>query len=161
MTAAALPLPTSPADPLVVQVRRTAEARAGHAILKAELDRARAAFEQSYETLIARVIQVGGVVAAEEAALRELTLRRFEETGDKHPAPGVGIRLETVVDIPNPAAALEWAKTSGLALMVDLKALKQIAAATAIPCATVRQEPKATIATDLAAALGLPAGEAA
>lgn len=156
MTAAARPLPETPPDPLVTQVRRTYEARAGHEQLKQALADARAAFEQQYDALITRTIQAGSVVAAEEAALRELTLQRYEATGEKQPAPGVGIRLETVVDIPSPAAALEWAKTSGLALMVDLKALKRIAAATPIPCATVRQEAKATIATDLGEALGLP-----
>jgi hypothetical protein len=142
-------------DPLVVAVRRTHEARQGYQVFAAQLAEERRKFEHEQERLIGLTAQSQRVVAAEETALRELALQRYEQTADKRPAPGVGIRLEKVVEITSAAAALEWAKTSGLALTVDTAALKRIAIASSIPCATVHEVPKAIIATDLGAALGL------
>lgn len=150
-------MPDTPAatDPLRVQVRRTHEARGGYAVLQEALSKARVSFDEANAKLIGLVSQAASAVQTEERVLRELTLQRYEQTGDKRPSPGVGIRIVKKVDY-DPATALSWAKANDLALVLDKKAFEKIATATAIPCAVVRDLPCAIIAEDLGEALELP-----
>jgi hypothetical protein len=137
---------------LTEQVRKVSDTRTFQASLAAKLLEKQRAFEQENAVLIARVTDAKALVAAHEAELRTLTLRAFEQTGDKAPAPGVGIRLVKKVKYEF-AQAFAWAKVSGMALTLDAKAFEKIAVATPLPCAEIEEIPQATIATDLAAAL--------
>lgn len=141
-------------DPLVLQTRRVAAARAQVTALEEELGDARRAFEEGHAALIAAVQTAQAACAADEQALRELTLQRYQETGDQHPAPGLGIRLVKAVEY-DAGQALAWAKQSGLALQLDRKAFEKIAIATPVPGATVVERPQATIAADLERALAV------
>jgi hypothetical protein len=140
--------PTIVIDPLLVQLRRVAEARAGAVLLADALKVKQAEFYAANTQLSDLVAASRATVLAEEAVLRELTVRRYEETGEKHPAPGLGIRLVKVIDY-EAGAAFAWAKETGMALALDRKAFEKIATVTSVPCATVREEPQATIAERL------------
>jgi len=91
-------------------------------------------------------------VAIEEARLRELTLAIFKETGEKHPAPEVGIR-EVDKLIYEPLAALFWATEHKLALKLDTPAFEKIVKASPanFPFVDIDQVATATIATNIPA----------
>ena len=83
-----------------------------------------------------------------EAALKAATIIAYKETGNKAPAPGVGIREVTVLDYV-PTEALDWAIKHSLALSLDKKAFETIAKGGQVPFVTLRVEPQAIIAQDL------------
>ena len=83
-----------------------------------------------------------------EAKLREITLAAYAETGNKTPAPGVGIR-EAAKLVYDERDALGWAKEHHLALQLDRKAFEKIAKADKLDCVEYLTEIVATIATDL------------
>jgi len=87
-----------------------------------------------------------------ETKLRELTIKAYNETGSKNPAPGVGIREITKLEY-NPKQAFEWAKEHQIALSLDKKSFESLAKANPIDFVTISTEPQATIATDLLKAL--------
>lgn len=152
----------SPPDPrrgkLFEQVIITDAARQGAAILQDKLATLRGAFEAQHADLIRLAEQSKGLVTSEEAELRRLALVAFEETGSKTPAPGVGIRITKFVAY-DAGKALQWAREHGIALKVDTTAFERIATASPIqpgdPLAfvTVTEQPQATLAKDLHAAL--------
>jgi len=86
--------------------------------------------------------------------VRDLATRVYEVSGERKVAPGVSIRLETVVDY-DATAAFEWARSTRLCLQLDRTGFEAMAKANPEVCpgVTVKQEPKATIARDLGAAL--------
>ncbi|HUV46165.1 MAG TPA: hypothetical protein VMW45_03750 [Dehalococcoidia bacterium] len=83
-----------------------------------------------------------------EAKLRELTLQAYAETGNKAPAPGVGIRERTVLTYDG-KVAFDWAKSHKMALQLDKKAFEKIAKADTPDFVKVSTEAIATIATEL------------
>lgn len=87
-----------------------------------------------------------------ETSLKMATLSAYKETGNKAPAPGVGIREVTVLDYV-PTEALDWAIKHSLALSLDKKAFETIAKGGQVPFVKLRIEPQATIAQDLEKAL--------
>lgn len=139
-------------DPLLLQARRVAVARAVLAASEAELAPQVEAFNAATAGLRERIRMERERLAAEESAARARTVQRYQETGDKHPVPGLGIRLVKTVEY-DADRALAWAKQSGLALLLDRKAFEKIAIATPVPGATVVELPQATIAADLGAVL--------
>ena len=88
------------------------------------------------------------VAQDEEVKLRELTLQAYAETGDKAPAPGVGIRERTVLTYDG-KVAFDWAKSHKMALQLDKKAFEKIAKVSDLDFVDVTTEPIATIATTL------------
>jgi len=100
--------------------------------------------------LLDKALEALAVQALAEGKLRELTLQAFGETGNKEPAPGVGIREATVLTY-EPKIALDWAKAHKMALSLDTKAFTKLVKADppAFTFVTITQEPQATIATDL------------
>ena len=88
-----------------------------------------------------------------EALLREATILVYKETGNKTPAPGVGIKEVATLDY-SLALALGWAKEHGLALALDKKAFEAIAKTSQIEFVVRGTEVTATIATDLDKVLG-------
>ncbi len=87
-------------------------------------------------------------VIESEDVLRALTLKAYAETGDKAPAPGVGIRERTVLTYDN-KVAFDWAKAHKMALKLDTSAFEKIAKADPPDFVKITTEPQATIATNL------------
>ena len=88
------------------------------------------------------------ILAEAETALKAATIIAYKETGNKAPAPGVGVREVIVLDYV-PTEALDWAIKHSLALSLDKKAFETIAKGGQVPFVTLRVEPQATIAQDL------------
>ncbi len=87
-------------------------------------------------------------LAEAETLLRELTIKAYNETGNKAPAPGVGIRERVFLQYEN-KVAFDWAKAHKIALMLDTKAFEKIAKADPPDFVKTITEPQATIAGDL------------
>lgn len=87
---------------------------------------------------------------AAETHLRAMTLEAYLETGNKTPALGVGIRIVTKLDY-RPETAFKWAQNHKMALKLDILAFEKIvkAAPSELKFVTIREEPQATIATNL------------
>jgi len=105
-------------------------------------------WEQLNKGLLERVVVTGEQVADAEFLLRELTLQAYEETGNKAPAPGVGIREVTKLDYDK-TVAFKWATEHIMALKLDITAFEKIVKASPLDFVRVYQEPQATIATQL------------
>lgn len=141
---------------LVDAVRRLAAARSAQGAIGAELQVVRAAWEQDNAALLQAVKDTAAATAVADAELRALVLAHYRATGEKAAAPGCGVRLVTALGYDN-KQALEWAKGTGMALVLDTKAFEQIAKASpgSFPFVVVEQVPQATVATDLDEALAL------
>ena len=83
-----------------------------------------------------------------EDKLRKLTIEIFNQTGNKTPTPGVGIREITKLTY-EPKEALKWAMEHQIALSLDKKSFEGFARATPLDFVKITQEPQAIIATDL------------
>lgn len=130
------------------QIKMVAELRKRYDALNEILKTRKAEWEEAFAELISDVKSTAVIVAEAEMQLRESTIKSYNETGNKAPAVGVGIREVTKYDY-DPALALKWAKSHDLALKLDDTAFKKIIKADAPDFVKVITEPQATIATDL------------
>jgi hypothetical protein len=137
---------------LLDQIKTVAEARAKEEALRSEEFKLRDAWNIANEKFLNELAQSKTATIEAEAKLRELTLKTYQETGSKAPAPGVGIR-EVKVYSYDSKDALEWAKEHKLALALDKKAFEGYAKNEDIDFVSIHTEPQATIAADLSAAL--------
>ena len=96
------------------------------------------AWEIEHKSLLDSIVTTSFFLAEKETKLRELTLQVYAETGNKKPAPGVGIREIIRLDY-EPELARDWAIEHKMALKLDVAAFEKI--------------PQATIATDLSKVL--------
>ncbi len=87
-------------------------------------------------------------LSEQEETLRELILQAYAETGNKAPAPGVGIRERTVLTYDN-KVAFDWAKSHKMALKLDVPNFEKIVKADCPDFVKITTEPQATIATEL------------
>ena len=99
-------------------------------------------------TLLSSLLETEQRVKDAETLLRELTLKAYAETGEKAPAPGVGIREVTILTYDG-KVAFDWAKAHKMALKLDVSAFEKIVKADTPDFVKVTTEPKATIATEL------------
>ena len=83
-----------------------------------------------------------------EILLRDMTLAAYRETGSKHPAPGVDVRLVQQLDY-DPAIAQLWGYEHGVCLRLDPRAFEKLAKAMPLDFVTITEVPVATIAGDL------------
>ncbi len=134
------------------QVRRVHEARLGSRILQERLEAERQLFMEQHAELVRLAGAALKMLATEEESLRVLAVARFKATGEKHPTPGVDIRLMKQVEY-DVGAAFAWAKSTGMALTLDKKAFEKIAIAGRLTVATIAEVPRATIAQDLTEAI--------
>ncbi len=88
------------------------------------------------------------MVIDSENILRKLTLEAYNETANKKPAEGVGIRITKRL-LYDAAKALEWAKEHNLCLRLDLAAFERLAKTEPINFVITEEIPQATIATNL------------
>ena len=83
-----------------------------------------------------------------DALLRDMAIKVFNDTGNKTPAPGVGIREITRLDY-DPQVAFLWATEHKVALKLDTPTFEKIAKASPPDFVKSLVVPQATIATDL------------
>lgn len=131
------------------QVQVVAVARDKVARLKKQRDILLEKWNNDNRGLLDVLAQAGAAVATEEATLRELTLQAYQETGNKTPVDGVGIREMTKLEY-DPKDALKWAMQHQVALSLDKKSFEIFAKATPLDFVAITKEPQATIATNLA-----------
>lgn len=106
------------------------------------------AFISKHTDFFADVVVAATKVSEAEEELRELTLKAYAETGNKAPAPGVGIRERTVLTYDG-KVAFDWAKAHKMALQLDTRAFEKIAKADPPDFVKITTEPQATIAPNL------------
>lgn len=162
---------TTLTDSLRASVLRLAVLRESVAQRAEAIKAKRAAFEATIADDLRLLDADKLAVEAEESGLRGMAQIVAEQTGNKKPAPGIEVVGKTTYTISDRAAALAWAKKTGLALVpesVDEKALLAFAktlpkgylGATAafyygwrLDFVTVEEGLAVKIATDLTAAL--------
>jgi len=127
---------------LVVEARRKAD-EASH-----KLQSARAIWEVTNHALFEESELTKVQCEESEQLLRELTLQAYQETGNKTPLAGIGIRVMTRLSY-EAKEAMDWALEHKLALKLDTGSFEKIAKTSSLPFVTVLEEPQATIATDL------------
>lgn len=113
-------------------------------------------FERDNAELIAQKEAQTKMVADAEALLRGVAVQRYRATQDKHPAPGVDVKISQVATYDR-EKALTWAKATGVGLKLDdetIDALVRKSPGT-VPGATLTDEPKAQLARDLEKALAV------
>jgi len=101
--------------------------------------------------LLKSIEEANALVSAAETNLRELTIKAYQETGNKTPAPGVGIREVTKLEY-DAKEAFNWAVEHKIMLKLDTPAFEKMAKMapeTRPGFVKVHTDPQATIATDL------------
>lgn len=136
-------------------VRQLAEARQIAAHLDATWRERLTAFEATHADLLTARRDAATLAAQREDELRAYAVARYTADGERHPAPGVGIRITTTAEIQDEAAAIAWAKVSGVGLTLDERAVKKIALAApgSLPFVHLTVSATATVTADLEAAL--------
>ena len=130
------------------QIRVVAEARQEAQILSDKRKSMYDEFISLHTDFFAEVATAGSKASEAEDKLRELTIKAYQETGNKAPALGVGIREVTKLGY-DPKEAFRWALEHKLALQLDTKKFATLAKDGTIEFVTITTEPQATIATDL------------
>jgi len=137
---------------LLDQIKEVRGARLRLEVAKLEKEQSFTEWEKANTDLLQEVNSAFAEVTTSETLLRELTVKAYNETGSKTPAPGVGIREVTKLEY-DPKEALKWAMSHQIALSLDKKSFEGFAKATPLDFVEVKTEPQATIATDLNKAL--------
>jgi hypothetical protein len=85
-------------------------------------------FRQTHKTLFDTLAALAASAEAIERDIRREAVEAFYASGgtDKHPAPGVGIRVSSRL-VYSPAAALDWAVNHRMALILDVKTFEAVA----------------------------------
>jgi len=133
---------------LTAQIALVAEAR-NEAARYHEMHRAAlAVWEEEHAALIDDRGKAVERLRDAENWLREMTRAAYAETGNRTPAPGVGIRMVTELYYEK-EKAFAWAREHDMALWLDVRAFEKIAKASPIEFVEIREQPQATIAQDL------------
>lgn len=140
-------------------VEQVAKARQLAAHLDAQVKERYEAFLQLNKDLVDAQTAARDLVITKERELRDFAVARFQSTQDRHPAPGVGIRITTNAEVTDEAAAVAWAKVSGVGLTLDEKAIRKVAlsAPGALDFVRITETATATLAQDLDQALAASA----
>ncbi len=135
-------------EQLKEQIKAVARARAVAKLAADAKTAARLLWESEHKDLIINAEETDRFRQLAEDNLRLMTLQAYAETGNKTPAPGVGVRETTKLEY-DPKDALEWAMSHQIALSLDKKSFEGFAKATPLDFVTVTQEAHAIIATKL------------
>lgn len=135
-------------EELVAQIKVVAQARKKSDDMAAKRKSLYDEFQTEHVDFFADVATAASRVSEAEELLRELTLKAYAETGNKAPAPGVGIREMTVLTFDG-KVAFDWAKAHKMALKLDVTAFEKIAKADPPDFVKITTEASATIATKL------------
>jgi hypothetical protein len=135
---------------LEMQINAVRDRRLIVADQKAAIDARQAVFDKENELLLSCYQQEKVDLATDENKLRELTLAAYALTGNKKPAPGIGIRIMKELDYEEDQA-IEWAVESGAGncLKLDKKNFEKAAEALALDFVTINNVAQATIAKEL------------
>ena len=144
-------------DALTTALTGLAIARSEEARLKAELAEKRAAFDIANSSLIIGAKSASEMIATLEADVRALTLSAYEQNGDRRPALGVEVKVQTRYEYDSGEAFVK-AKAMGVAIVpesLDAKAFEKIVKASpeSFPFVRIVTEPTAQIGRDLSAYL--------
>ena len=134
------------------QVALVAKARRFLAAQQELMRAARQAWDDEYKVEIENTTHLLKECATAEVTLRDMTLAAYHKTGDKHPVPGVDVRLIQQMNYDT-AEALTWAMDKRLALKLDVNAFEKVAKVIRLDFVTIIEMPQATIASDLDAVL--------
>ena len=127
---------------VVVEARqRAAELREQWEVLRGEWQAAHRELLEAAGAAQARALMA-------EEALRNAALATYNATGDKHPAPGVEVKMGTKM-VYDPAEALAWAVEHGMCLALAKGAFEKVAKASPIPCVQVVETSFVALATEL------------
>lgn len=130
------------------QIKVVAQARQ-HREFLADIKKQRLVeWENEHEGLLKDIADNSQFLADAEEVLRDTTIKIFNDTGNKAPAPGVGIRELTKLDY-DPQTAFTWATEHKVALKLDTSTFEKIAKASPPDFVKTLTVPQATIATDL------------
>lgn len=115
----------------------------------------RSQFEARISSDVQHAREAKDRMEAAEETVKSMAIAAYEASGktNKHVSPGVEIKNFTVVDY-NPEKALKWALDHRVCLSLDTKPFEKMAKDGMVDgfsgeIATVRDEPRAQIATDL------------
>lgn len=136
------------AEQLKEQIRVVAKARQSAQRAMEAKNASYTEWENNNRMLLEAVANTRQLTSDAESMLRELTLQVYTETGNKAPAPGVGIREVTKLEYDT-KVAFDWAVEHTMALKLDTSAFEKIAKASPPNFVRVFLEPQATIATQL------------
>ena len=116
---------------------------------------ARLLWDEENKDLLAGAAASSDLVKELEDAVRADALAAYQATGKRKPFPGVEVKLYGKVEYAADLA-LAWAIEHKIALALDKKPFERIVKDMPVkpPGVTVTEEPRATIATALAKALG-------
>ena len=143
---------------LLTQVIEVNEARKRLAALNTEYEKVLRAWEERHAILLSDRLQAREELQAKEEALRQAAIQNYAETLDKHPTRGVSIRVLKRLQYAE-STAIDWAITNLIPDFLKLnkgkfeKYAKAVAETMPLEFVTIREEPQATIATDLDKAL--------
>jgi len=143
---------------LLTQVIEVNEARKRLAALNAEYEKVFRAWEERHAILLSDKLKAREELQAKEEALRQAAIQNYAETLDKHPAPGVSIRILKRLTYPE-GVAIRWAMLSLQSVFLKLnkpkfeKHAKAVAETIPLQFVKIEEEPQATIAIDLDKAL--------
>ena len=130
------------------QLQVVAEARRKETKLEKRYGDLIAAFDAEHDGLVVETIKSKAARQAAEAELREVAVAHYEATGEKHPTPGVEIKIVKRLEYEE-GAALAWAIEHTLALSLNRKQFEKLCKFLAPDFVTIIPTPRAEIATDL------------
>jgi hypothetical protein len=135
---------------LEANISRVRSLRLSISILKDMIDERMSLWEEENRELLDSIEAERIRLREEEETLRAATLEAYRETGNKKPAPGVGIRIMKALDYEE-CQAIEWAVEAGAGncLKLDKKNFEKAAEALALDFVTINSIPQATIAKEL------------
>jgi len=133
---------------LIEQIKQVAFLRDITSKAKVEKDKLYQRWVESHKDIFDAIDEYSTKLSDAETKLREMTIQAYQETGNKTPAPGVGIRELTKIEY-DPRVALTFATEHKMFLSLDKKTFDAYAKTQNLDFVTITKEPQATIATDL------------
>lgn len=132
-------------------VAEIASRRSTVAELKGKLNAARDEFNAQHAELIASIKEEESALSNVESQIRAAAAAAYQETGNKKPFDGIGVRVGTDF-IYDGEQAFAWAKEKGICLTLNEKEFKAICKTPVRPDFVQEIESiSATIASDLSA----------
>jgi hypothetical protein len=132
------------------QIQKVRELRTNRLTLQTEVDQLESDLMSRYSALYRELGQANIELKVAEEKLRAATLAAYQETGNKKPAPGVGIRIvkEMIFD---EAEAIDWAVDASAknCLKLNTSNFKKVAEGLGLPFVEIVECPQATIAKEL------------
>lgn len=139
--------------PLLIAIVNLARARDEAQYAASLLKQAREQFEQTNATRIAAAQETADRAANAEKIVRVMAEEDYRSSQDKHPQPGVSIQIKKTLPVYSENYAFEWCKTHNVGLTWDKKVFEAIASTGEVMAVQPFDQPRATTATDLPAAL--------